>query len=85
MAACVSRVQVLFLSVSAGSSQTDGINRLKPSSRCGTAVSVTGTRVTAPWKCSNRIAFIGDGVDANRSIMRSMSASEIPLVKLDIQ
>jgi hypothetical protein len=53
--------------------------------RCGTAVSVVATRVTAPWKCSNRIAFIGEGVDANRSTARSMSSSESPPVKLDIQ
>ena len=37
--ACVSRVQAMFSSVSAGSIQTDGMMRFQPSSRCGTAVS----------------------------------------------
>ena len=41
-----------------------GMSRFQPSARCGTAVSVTPTRVTAPWKCSSRSTVIGDGTDA---------------------
>ena len=40
-----------------------GESRLKPASRCGTAVAVGATRVTAPWKCSNRISDIGEGTE----------------------
>jgi len=42
-------------------------------------------RVTAPWKCSNRIAVIGDGTEANRSTAMSISSSGSPFVKLDSQ
>ena len=38
----------------------------------------------APWKCSSRIADIGDGTDAKRSTTMSISASGIPVVKLEI-
>ncbi len=75
----------MFASVSAGSIQTDGSSRFQPSSRCGTAVSVTPTRQTAPWKCSSRIALIGEGTVANRSTPSSISPSGSPLVKLDSQ
>ena len=75
----------MFSSVAAGSIQTDGSRRFQPSARWGTAVSVTPTRVTAPWKCSSRIAVIGDGTDAKRSTMVSISPSGRPWVKLDSQ
>jgi hypothetical protein len=68
----------MLASVSAGSVHTDGMSRFQPASRCGTAVSVGPTRVTAPWKCSNRIADIGDGTAANRSTAVSISASGRP-------
>ena len=75
----------MLASVAAGSVHTDGIRRFQPGSRCGTAVSVGPTRVTAPWKCSNRIAVIGDGTVANRSTAVSISASGRPRVKLESQ
>jgi hypothetical protein len=61
------------------------MRRFQPSSRCGTAVSVTPTRVTAPWKCSNGIAIMGEGAVAKRLTARSISSSERPLVKLESQ
>jgi hypothetical protein len=64
IAANVSRLQTTFASLSAGSVQTDGMRRFQPWVRWGTAVSLAPTRVTAPWKCSNRIAVIGEGTVA---------------------
>ena len=84
-AAWVSHVQAMFASVAAGSAQTEGMNTFQPGARCGTAVAVGSTRVTAPWKCSNSIAVIGDGTVAKRSTAVSMSVSLNPSVKLDIQ
>src|SRR5256885_15551714 len=71
--------------VSAGSVHTEGMSRFYPGSRCGTAVAVGPRRVTAPWKCSKRIAVIGEGTAANRSTAVSISVSERPRVKLDEQ
>ena len=85
MAANVSRVQSMFAPVSAGSIQTEGIKKFQPWSRCGTAVSVTPMRVTAPWKCSKSIAVIGDGTLANRSTAVSISSSVSPRMKLESQ
>ena len=85
MASNVSRLQAMFASLSPGSVQTDGMSRFQPCLRCGTAVSVTPTRVTAPWKCSNRIAVIGEGTLAKRSTVMSISSSGRPRVKLDSQ
>ena len=81
----MSFVQAMLASVSAGSIHSDGSSRFQPSSRCGTAVSVGPTRVTAPWKCSSRIADIGEGTDANRSRIASINASGRPVVKLESQ
>ena len=81
----MSRVHWMFASVPAGSVHTDGTRRFQPGSRCGTAVSVSPTRVTAPWKCSNSIDVMGEGVEANRSTAVSMSASGRPRVKLESQ
>ena len=50
--------------------------KLWPGSRWGTAVASTGTRVTAPWKCSSSIAVIGEGQTANRSSISPIAASE---------
>jgi len=74
----------MFASSSAGSLHTVGRTRFQPGSRCGTAVSPTSTRQTAPWKCSNRIV-LGDGIVANRSIAVSISPSDRPVVKLESQ
>ena len=52
-----------------GSSPPRGAARRSPSGP---------TRVTAPWKCSNRIAVIGEGTAANRSTAVSISASGRP-------
>ena len=75
----------MFASVAAGSVHTDGSTTFQPWFRCGTAVSVRPTRVTAPWKCSNRIDDIGDGIVENRSTATSIRSSESSGVKLDSQ
>ena len=81
----MSFVHAMLASVSAGSIHSEGSSRFQPSARCGTAVSVGPTRVTAPWKCSSRIAVIGEGTDAKRSTIASMSGSGRPVVKLESQ
>ena len=75
----------MFFTVSAGSIHSEGSSRLKPASRCGTAVAVGSMRVTAPWKCSRRIADMVDGTVWNRVTMVSISSSDRPAVKLDSQ
>ena len=84
----MSRVQATFASVSAGSSQTDGRSRFQPGSRWGTAVSVARIRVTAPWKCSNRIPDIGDGIgpepldrDVDQGVRQAVGEARQPVVE----
>ena len=82
----MSRVQATFASVSVGSSQTDGRTQVPAGLTVGDrGLGRAESRVTAPWKCSNRIPDIVDGIDPNRSMATSIRASDKPSVKLDSQ
>ena len=75
----------MFLTVSAGSIHSEGSSRFHPLERCGTAVAVGSIRVTWPWKCSNRITDIGEGIVSNRWMAVSIRSSDRPVVKLESQ
>ena len=51
------------------------ITTLKPVIRKAHAVSLTGTRLAAPWKCSMTIWLIGEGHPEKASIIALMASS----------